>query len=93
VNHVTSSANYRTPLLPRKTGWFRWEVFPDGRNSGQISQKGSEKNVVGREKMVAKFQQIFVRSGRKGARNFFLNKDAVFSEERGVNFVSFDGSF
>jgi hypothetical protein len=50
-----------------------WAVLPDGRNSGQASEKGPEKNVVGREKWWPNFSR-FLSSGRKGAGQNFGTK-------------------
>ena len=46
-------------------------VLPGGRIFGQKAQKGPEKKMVGRKNFIAEFWPTFVKSGRKGAANFF----------------------
>jgi len=65
----------------------RWPKFRPNK-SKRVGKKCSWQRKNG-GRILADFCQEWQKRGQK----FFLNKDAVFSEERGVNFVSFDGTF
>jgi len=69
----------------------RKTVLPGGRNSGQISHKGPEKNVIGREKWWPNFNRFLSKLAEKGPK-IFLEQNILYFEKKGVNFVSFDGS-
>jgi len=59
-------------------------VLPGGRNSGQISQKGPEKNVVGREKWWPNFSRFLSKVAEKGPENFLEQKLLYFEKKEGL---------
>jgi hypothetical protein len=49
-------------------------LLPDGRFSGQITQNRPEKNISGREKLMAVRPPILLKSGREQAeKNYFIS--------------------
>jgi len=59
-------------------------VLPGGRNPGQISQKGPEKNVVGREKLWPNFSRFLSKVAEKGLENCLKKKLLYFEKKEGL---------
>jgi hypothetical protein len=59
-------------------------VLPGGRNSGQISQKWLEKNVVGQVKWLPNFSRFLSKMAEKGPEHFLEQKLLYFEKKEGL---------